>query len=54
MMDSKLIGILVAADFAFHLGKKMITEEILEAIAHYPPIIMNIKLLKASVQWFNN
>ena len=35
--DNKLVGIIVAADFARHLSEKTITEEILEAMARYPP-----------------
>jgi len=34
---NKLDGILVASDFARHLSKKTITEQILDAIARYPP-----------------
>jgi len=37
--DNKLVGIIVSADFARHLSKKTITEEILEAMARYPPIM---------------
>ena len=35
--ENKLVGILVSSDFARHLSKKTISEEILEAIARYPP-----------------
>lgn len=35
--EDKLVGIIVAADFARHLSKKTITEEILEAMARHPP-----------------
>ena len=31
----KLVGIIVATDFAHHIGKKSITEEILKAIGRY-------------------
>ena len=34
--ENKLVGILVASDFARQLSKKTITEEILEAMARYP------------------
>lgn len=36
--DNKLVGILTAADFARHLGKKTLTDDILEAMGrtHYP------------------
>lgn len=37
VQDNKLVGIIVAADFARHLSKKTLTEEILEAMARYPP-----------------
>jgi CBS domain-containing protein len=37
--DDELVGIIVASDFAKHLSKKTITEEILNALARYPPII---------------
>ncbi|MCJ7633611.1 CBS domain-containing protein [Candidatus Bathyarchaeota archaeon] len=36
---SKLVGIIVAADFARQLSEKTITEEILEAMARYPPTL---------------
>ena len=36
---NKLVGIIVAADFARQLSKKTITEEVLEAMARNPPII---------------
>jgi CBS domain-containing protein len=36
--NNKLFGIITASDFARQLGKKTLTEEILEAIARYPPI----------------
>lgn len=35
--DKELIGIVVASDFARQLSKKTITEEILDALARYPP-----------------
>jgi len=34
--DNKLVGILVAADFVRNLGKKSISEEIIEAMGRYP------------------
>jgi len=34
--ENKLVGLLVASDFARQLSKKTITEEILEAMARYP------------------
>jgi len=34
--DGKLIGILVASDLVRHVGKKSISEEILEAMGRYP------------------
>jgi CBS domain-containing protein len=36
--DNKLVGIITAADFARHLSKKTLTDDILEAIgrSHYP------------------
>jgi CBS domain-containing protein len=34
--DNKLVGLIVASDFARQLSKKTITEEILSAIARYP------------------
>lgn len=36
--DNKLVGILTAADFARHLSKKTLTDDILEAMgrSHYP------------------
>jgi CBS domain-containing protein len=36
--DNKLVGIITAADFAKHLGKKTLTDDILEAMgrSHYP------------------
>ena len=37
--NEKLIGIIVVSDFAKQLSKKTITEEILNALARYPPII---------------
>ena len=36
--DDKLIGIIVVSDFARHLSKKTITEEILNALARYPTV----------------
>ena len=35
--ENKLVGIIVVSDFARQLSKKTITEEILEAMARYPP-----------------
>jgi CBS domain-containing protein len=35
--QNKLIGIVVASDFVRNLGKKTITEEILDAMGRYPP-----------------
>jgi len=35
--ENELVGMLVASDFAKHLSKENITEEILDAIARYPP-----------------
>ena len=35
--ENKLVGILVVSDFAKHLSRENITEEILDAIARYPP-----------------
>jgi CBS domain-containing protein len=37
--ENKLVGIIVASDFARQLSKKTITEEILDALARYPPSI---------------
>jgi CBS domain-containing protein len=37
--ENKLVGIIVVSDFARQLSKKTITEEILEAMARYPPTI---------------
>jgi CBS domain-containing protein len=37
--ENKLVGLIVVSDFARHLSKKTITEEILEAMARYPPLI---------------
>jgi len=34
--DNKLVGILVAADFVRNLGKKSVSEEIIEAMGRYP------------------
>jgi signal-transduction protein with cAMP-binding, CBS, and nucleotidyltransferase domain len=36
--DNKLVGIITAADFARHLSKKTLTDDILEAMGrtHYP------------------
>jgi signal-transduction protein with cAMP-binding, CBS, and nucleotidyltransferase domain len=36
--DNKLVGIITAADFARHLSKKTLTDDILEAMgrSHYP------------------
>jgi CBS domain-containing protein len=36
--DNKLVGIITTADFARHLGKKTLTDDILEAMgrSHYP------------------
>lgn len=35
--NKKLVGIVVASDFVRNLGKKTLTEEILEALGRYPP-----------------
>jgi len=35
--ENKLIGIIAASDFARQLSKKTITEEMLDALARYPP-----------------
>ena len=35
--EAKLVGIIVASDFARQLSKKTITEQILDAMARYPP-----------------
>ncbi len=35
--ENKLVGIIVASDFARQLSKKTITEQILDAMARYPP-----------------
>jgi len=37
--DNKLIGIVVAADFVRNLGKKSLSEEIIEAMGRYPPTL---------------
>ena len=34
--DNKLVGIIVAADFVRNLGKKSVSEEIIEAMGRYP------------------
>jgi CBS domain-containing protein len=36
--DDKLLGVITTSDFARQLGKKTLTEEILEAMGRYPPI----------------
>ena len=38
MKDNKLVGIITATDFARHLGKKTLSDDILEAMgrSHYP------------------
>jgi CBS domain-containing protein len=36
LKEHKLVGIIVVSDFARHLGKKSLTESILEAIWRYP------------------
>ncbi len=36
LKDNKLVGIVVAADFVRNLGKKSISEEIIEAMGRYP------------------
>ena len=36
--DNKLAGILTTTDFAKHLSKKTITEEVLDVMARHPPI----------------
>jgi signal-transduction protein with cAMP-binding, CBS, and nucleotidyltransferase domain len=35
--ENKLVGIVVASDFIRNMGKKSVTEEILEAMGRYPP-----------------
>jgi CBS domain-containing protein len=35
--QNKLVGIVVASDFVRNLGKKTLTEEILDAMGRYPP-----------------
>ena len=35
--EAKLVGIIVGSDFARQLSKKTITEQILDAMARYPP-----------------
>lgn len=35
--ENQLVGIIAASDFARQLSKKSITEQILEAMARYPP-----------------
>ena len=37
--DNKLVGIVVAADFVRNLGKKSLSEEIIEAMGRYPPTL---------------
>jgi CBS domain-containing protein len=37
LKQNRLVGIVVAADFVRNLGKKSISEEILEAMGRYPP-----------------
>ena len=37
--ENRLVGIIVASDFARQLSKKTITEEILDVLARYPPSI---------------
>jgi predicted transcriptional regulator len=37
LKDTELVGIVVASDFVRNLGKKSISEEILEAMGRYPP-----------------
>jgi CBS domain-containing protein len=39
LKQNRLVGIVVAADFVRNLGKKTISEEILEAMGRYPPNI---------------
>jgi CBS domain-containing protein len=34
--DNKLIGIITATDFAKHLSKKSLTDEVMEVMGHYP------------------
>jgi len=34
--QNKLVGIVVASDFGRNLGKKTVTEEILDAMGRYP------------------
>ena len=42
--ENKLVGILVISDFARQLSKKTITEEILEAMSRYPPVLSPYEL----------
>ena len=37
LKENKLVGIVVAADLVRNVGKKSVSEEILEAIGRYPP-----------------
>ena len=36
LKQGKLVGIVVASDFVRNLGKKSVSEEILEAMGRYP------------------
>ncbi len=40
--QNKLVGIVVASDFVRNLGKKTVTEEILEAMGRYPAVSMSL------------
>lgn len=42
--ENKLVGIIVISDFARQLSKKTITEEILEAMSRYPPVLSPYEL----------
>lgn len=37
--EEKLVGIITVSDFAQHLSKKTITEQILDALTRYPPYL---------------
>ena len=39
--EAKLVGMIIASDFACQLSKKTITEQIVDAMAHYPVRIMD-------------
>ena len=38
LKENKLVGIVVASDFVRNLGKKSVSEEILEAMGRYPSV----------------